>query len=312
MIDCTDQYFRQFIRQISSKVYLYTEMITSHALLKGDHKRLLEFDDIEHPIALQIGGSDPSDLACVAKLGESFNYDEINLNVGCPSPRVQAGRFGACLMKEPETVARCVDAMIKVVNIPVTVKTRIGVDELDSYEAFYHFIKTVSQAGCNVFIVHARKAWLKGLSPKQNRTIPPLDYDFVHQIKRDLPHLEIIVNGGINDLDINNQFSSLDGMMIGREAYSNPYHLINVDEHFYEEKSKGRSRLDIINAFAPYAEKSLRKGLPVSVLLKHIYGLSHGLSGGSAWRRHCAELIKSYSKTKPSYSDFISRFPKAC
>lgn len=311
MIDCTDQYFRQFIRQISSEIYLYTEMITSHALIHGGNlSRLLSFDAIEHPVALQVGGSDPVDLATVSKFAQEYGYDEVNLNVGCPSPRVQAGRFGACLMKEPDQVARCVEAMASAVDIPITIKTRIGVDDMETYESFYAFIHTVKQAGCNVFIVHARKALLKGLSPKQNRTIPELKYEFAHQIKKDFPELEIIVNGGIKDLDEGDHFSDLDGIMIGREAYSNPYHLINVDQNFYGKKKNDQSRFELLKGFSHFAQKALLKGLPMSVLLKHIYGLSHGIKGGSLWRRQCAELVQNQSKKELCFSDFIEIFPR--
>lgn len=308
MIDCTDQYFRQMIRQISKHVYLYTEMITSHAILNGDHHRLLSFKNIEQPVALQLGGSCPNDLAKVAKIGEDYGYAEINLNIGCPSPRVQAGRFGACLMKEPSLVADCIEAMQQVVDIPVTIKTRIGVDEQESYQEFYDFINILSKTSCNVFIIHARKALLKGLSPKQNRTIPEIKYDFAHKIKQDFPELEIIVNGAITDLDINNQFESLDGIMIGREAYHNPYHLLDVDSRFYNKPANTKTRIEILHSFAPFAQEALALGLPPSILLKHIYGLSHGLPGGSTWRRDCAELFQNSKKTN-SYMDFIEKFP---
>lgn len=309
MIDCTDQYFRQFIRQITRRAYLYTEMITSHAILNGDHDRLLSFDPIEHPVALQVGGSKPADLMQCAALAEQYNYQEINLNVGCPSSRVLAGRFGACLMKEPETVARCVEAMIKNCSIPVTVKTRIGVDDIDSYQAFHQFIQIVANAGCKTFIVHARKAWLKGLSPKQNRTIPPLQYDFVHRLKSDFPQLEIIINGGITDLDANAEFADLDGLMIGREAYSNPWHLHMVDEKFFGEKNQTQTRREVLEKFAPFAERALASGLPVNVLLKHIFGLSHGIEGGSQWRRNCTEIVKNQLKSQIKFQTIIDVFP---
>lgn len=309
MIDCTDKYFRQFIRQISTHAYLYTEMITSHALLKGEVNHLLAYDEVEHPLALQVGGCDPTDLARCAKLAEDYQYDEINLNVGCPSSRVQAGRFGATLMKEPDTVARCVEAMKKATTISVTVKSRIGVDDIDSYDAFKQFIQTVSNAGCEVFIIHARKAWLKGLSPKQNRTIPPLHYDYVYQLKKDFPNLEIIINGGIKDLDANNNFSELDGMMIGREAYSNPWHLHQVDNLFYGQAKTTKTRKEVLNNFLPFAKEAIAGGIPPNVLLKHIYGLSHGIEGGSSWRRQCSEIVQKTPRENITFQQFVDLFP---
>lgn len=312
MIDCTDQYFRQLIRIISHHAYLYTEMITTQAILKGEAARILAFEPCEHLVALQVGGSDPKELAQVAKIAEEQGYDEINLNVGCPSPRVQAGRFGACLMKEPQLVADCIASMQAVVNIPVTVKTRIGVDEFDSYQLFNQFIETVKTAPCHTFIVHARKAWLKGLSPKQNRTIPELKYDYVHQLKAAHPELEIIINGGITDLDEQNQFADLDGMMIGREAYGNPYHLINVDQRFYDDPHPVPSRQDVLMQFFPFAEQALARGFPVSILLKHVYGLSHGIAGGSYWRRQGSALLQSGDKVTASrLLQFFETFPQS-
>lgn len=310
MIDCTDRYFRQFIRQISKHAYLYTEMLTAHALLNASPQRFLAFDQIEHPVALQVGGCDPIDLAKVALMAQDYGYDEVNLNVGCPSPRVQAGRFGACLMKEAELVARCVEAMQAKVEIPITVKTRIGVDEQDSYPFFYNFVETVAQAGCKTFIVHARKAWLNGLSPKQNRTIPQLKYDYVHQLKQELSHLEIIINGGITDLDKAQNFKDLDGIMVGREAYGNPFHLIEVDSLYYQAQGFNRTRKEVLQAYAPYAEQALNDGLPPSILLKHLYGLSHGIAGGSRWRRDCAELLKASDNFNfMDYQKIIELFP---
>ncbi len=285
MIDCTDQYFRQLIRLISKRIYLYTEMITAHALKNGNVESLLAYDAVEHPVALQVGGSIVKDLVHAARLASDFGYDEVNLNVGCPSDRVQAGRFGACLMKEPERVAESIAAMQSVVDIPVTVKTRIGVDNFDGYDFFHQFIDIVRQAGCNVFIIHARKAWLKGLSPKQNRNIPELKYEFVHQLKNDFPDLELIINGGIKDLDISGQFNQLDGIMVGREAYANPYHLSCVDKDYYDRDGVQQSRKDILLAFAPVVENALNHGFPASILLKHIFGLSRGITGGAVWRR---------------------------
>jgi tRNA-dihydrouridine synthase A len=236
MMDCTDRHFRYFLRLISKKVVLYTEMVVAQAILHGPKDQLLKFRPEEHPLVLQLGGSNPKELAEAAKIAEQYGYDEINLNVGCPSDRVQSGRFGACLMKEPGLVAECIQGMKKAVRIPVTVKTRIGVDDLDDYDFLYGFIKTISEVGCEHFIIHARKAWLNGLSPKENRTIPPLDYDRVYQIKQAFPHLFITINGGVKTVsDIQQHLTQVDGVMIGREAYSNPYCLASVDQTIFGE-----------------------------------------------------------------------------
>lgn len=311
MIDCTDQYFRQLIRLISKKVFLYTEMITAHALMHGDAHKLLAFNSIENPIALQLGGSDPVLLAEAAEIAQQFNYNEINLNVGCPSPRVQAGRFGACLMKEPALVAQCVEAMQSKVKLPVTVKTRIGVDEFDSFDFFNEFVSIVKNSGCQLFIIHARKAWLKGLSPKQNRTIPELKYIFVDKLKQQHPELEIIVNGGIIDLDKDKRFNHLDGIMVGREAYNNPYHLLNVDhDHYQQTEGKIKTRKELLIDYRPYAAKALEEGFPPSILLKHLYGLSHGIVGGSKWRSLCTLVLR---EAKPfdihDFDEVINQFP---
>lgn len=306
MIDYTDRHFRYFIRLISKHIYLYTEMVTAQAINHGDHDHLLAFDPKELPLALQLGGSDPKLLAEAAKIGESYGYSEINLNVGCPSDRVQAGRFGACLMKEPQLVAECVAEMQHTVSIPVTVKCRLGVDNQDSYKAFYDFISIVGEAPCHTFIVHARKAWLKGLSPKQNRTIPPLMYEYVHQIKKDFSTLEIIINGGIKDLDAEDAFNTLDGIMIGREAYHNPYHLIDVDRRFYGDDSSSTSRVDALQGFSAYIQNALGQGVKLHHILKHLAGLSHGIAGGAKWRRN---LNKPSNHTFQDYQSLIDTFP---
>lgn len=306
MIDCTDRHFRYLMRLISRKCYLYTEMITADALLNGDHKRLLAFSKEETPVALQLGGCSPEKLALASKIGEDFGYSEINLNVGCPSTRVQAGRFGAVLMKEPTLVRDCITAMVKSVNIPVTVKCRIGVDKEEGYEAFYDFINTVKEAPCNTFIVHARKAWLKGLSPKENRTIPPLKYEFVTRLKKDFPELEIIINGGIKDLDEVGAFKHLDGMMIGREAYHNPYHLIDVDKDFYQTNQTRMTRREILKAFEPYMVSRLEEGVKFSYIARHLSGLSHGIKGGARWRQY---LNEKSNKTIHDYQKVLGAFP---
>lgn len=290
MMDWTDRHYRYFMRLISRHVVLYTEMVTTGALLHGDTQRFLAYDDLEHPLILQLGGSDPKALAHCAKLAESQHYDGVNLNVGCPSDRVQSGRFGACLMKEPDLVAQCVTAMQEAVSIPVSVKTRLGVDDMDSYQALAHFIDTVSRAGCESFILHARKAWLKGLSPKQNREVPPLRYDIAEQIKQDFPQLEIIVNGGIKDISsADEEHQNFDGIMIGREAYHNPYALAGIDQRYYGSQAPQATRFEIIKSYLPYIEKQLSAGVPLNRITRHILGLFQGVTGAKAWRRTISE-----------------------
>ncbi len=295
MMNCTDRHERYFLRLIAPHVLLYTEMVTCNALLYGDYQRLLAFDPLEHPIALQLGGCEPEKLQQCAKLGEACGYDEINLNVGCPSDRVQAGRFGACLMREPTLVAECVSAMCAVVNIPVTVKCRIGVDHEDSYDALTNFISTVSEAGCKIFIIHARKAWLNGLSPKENREIPPLRYDIVRQIKRDFPHLTIVINGGIKTVHaIEEHLTTVDGVMIGREAYANPYFLAAIEKNIFSENDETiATRHEVIARFIPYVEQQLKNNVKLSNMTRHIYGLYHGQKGARVWRRHLSEHSRS-------------------
>jgi tRNA-dihydrouridine synthase A len=290
MMDWTDRHDRFFLRLIAPNALLYTEMVTTGALIHGDYKRFLTFDSEEHPVALQLGGSDPKALAHCAKMGEDFGYDEINLNVGCPSDRVKSGHFGACLMLSPATVAEGVAAMSAAVKIPVTVKCRIGVDEQDSYEELTHFIQTVASAGCKVFVIHARKAWLNGLSPKQNREIPPLRYDVVRQIKQDFKHLTIVVNGGIKDLDsVDEHLQFVDGVMIGREAYNNPYFLAEIEKKYYALDGGVKSREGVIEAFIPYVTEQLLNNVKLSSMTRHILGLFQGQKGARAWRRHLSE-----------------------
>ena len=290
MMDWTDRHERAFLRTISRRTLLYTEMVTTGAILHGDRERFLGFEESEHPVALQLGGSEPADLAACAREGEARGYDEINLNLGCPSDRVQRGRFGACLMTEPALVADCVAAMIAAVAIPVTVKTRIGVDDQDSYEALQAFVATVAAAGCRTFTIHARKAWLSGLSPKQNREIPPLRYDVVYALKRDFPDLEIVLNGGVMDLDdAEAHLARVDGVMIGRAAYQSPYILAEADRRFFGEAAEPLSREAVIEAFLPYVERQLVRGVPLKCITRHMLGLFNGLPGARAWRRHLAE-----------------------
>ncbi len=290
MMDWTDRHCRFFLRLLSRHTLLYTEMVTTGAILHGKAERLLAYDAAEHPIALQLGGSDPAHLAACAKVGERFGYDEINLNVGCPSDRVQEGKFGACLMAEPELVARCVQAMREAVCVPVTVKTRIGIDDKDSYGELVDFIGLVSRAGCDTFIIHARKAWLQGLSPKENRTKPPLRYDVVAKLKADFPALKFVLNGGITSLaQAEGHLREFDGVMLGRAAYENPYLLAEVDRRFFGVTAEIRSRPAILEAFKPYLEAELRRGQRLGSMSRHILGLFQGVRGGRAWRRYLSE-----------------------
>ncbi len=290
MLDWTDRHCRYFLRLLSRQTLLYTEMVTTGAVLRGDRERLLAHDPAEHPLALQLGGSDPGELARSARIAADFGYDEVNLNVGCPSDRVQSGRFGACLMAEPDLVAECVAAMRAAVDLPVTVKTRIGIDNRDSYEALTDFVDRVAGGGCKVFIVHARKAWLSGLSPKENREIPPLRYEVVHRLKRDFPSLTIILNGGLADLDqVADQLQRVDGVMMGRAAYENPYVLADVDRRFFGSSAPPPSHHRVIGAFLPYVEAQLRRGTPLHCMTRHVLGLFQGMPGARAWRRHLSE-----------------------
>ncbi len=290
MLDWTDRHDRYFLRQISKKTVLYTEMITTGAILNGDTKRHLQFNPCEEPVAVQLGGSEPAALAECARICESYGYNEINLNVGCPSDRVQSGQFGACLMAEPQLVARSIESMQTAVNIPVTVKHRIGIDQFDSYEFMKQFVDIVADTGCKTFIVHARKAFLKGLSPKENRDVPPLVYPFVYRLKEERPDLEIIINGGIKTLaEVKTHLKAVDGVMIGREAYSNPFILADVDEWFYQVEANSISRADVARAMLPYIEQELTQGTRLQHISRHMLGLFHGQPGGRLWRRHISE-----------------------
>jgi tRNA-dihydrouridine synthase A len=290
MMDWTDRHCRVFHRQITRHTWLYTEMVNTGALVYGDAERHLRFDDIEHPVALQLGGSDPGDLAKSAKLGEQWGYDEINLNCGCPSERVQKGSFGACLMNEPQLVADCVKAMRDAVSIDVTVKHRIGIDHNEEYGFVRDFIGTVADAGCKTFIVHARNAILKGLSPKENREIPPLRYAVAYELKREFPDLEIIINGGIkSDDEIALHLQHVDGVMLGREAYHNPWTMADWDARFYDAPGAPRTRIDVLEAMIPYIEAQLRQygplGLKLNSITRHMLGLMQGLPGARAFRQ---------------------------
>ena len=295
MMEWTDKHERYFLRLISRHALLYTEMVTTGAILHGDKHHLLDFNEEEHPVALQLGGSDPVALAACARIGEQRGYDEINLNVGCPSDRVQNGSFGACLMAEPALVADCIKAMQDSVSIPVTIKHRIGIEspalgKLDDYSHLSRFIETVSASGCQTFIVHARIAVLEGLSPKQNREVPPLKYQTVYQLKQDFPDLEIIINGGINTLEQSQaHLQHIDGVMIGREAYQNPFMLSQADNLIYDQSAYTPDRLELLQRFVPYIEREIAQGTHLKHITRHILGLFKGERGGRQFRRHLSE-----------------------
>lgn len=290
MMDWTDRHCRYFLRQVSPCTLLYTEMITTGAILHGQRDYLLAYHPAELPLAIQLGGSDPVALAQCALIAQEHGYTEVNLNVGCPSDRVQQGKIGACLMAEPALVAECVAAMRAKVHIPVTVKTRIGIDDLDSYAHLCHFITTVQQAGCQTFIIHARKAWLNGLSPKENREIPPLRYDVVQQIKQDFPNLRIILNGGISTVTQAIQHLTIfDGIMLGRSAYHNPYLLAQIEQAYYGDSSPLNARNVIVQQMLDYVKAELSKGTRLNHITRHMLGLFHGEPGGKNWRRYLSE-----------------------
>lgn len=290
MMQWTDRWCRRFHRQLTRRALLYTEMVTTGAILYGQRERFLAFDPVEKPLALQLGGADPKALAECAAIAEEWGYDEVNLNVGCPSDRVQNGRFGACLMAEPDLVARCLQEMQAATRLPVTVKHRIGIDEQESYEALKDFVATVAEAGCRSFIVHARKAWLKGLSPKENREIPPLRHAMVHRLKQDFPQLEIIINGGLTSLEAAAvHLEKVDGVMLGRAAYQDPWILAEVDSRLFGQADPVQSREEAVEKLLPWVREAQGQGLPVKVVTRHILGLFNGLPGARAWRRHLSE-----------------------
>jgi len=290
MMEWTDRHCRSFMRLISKQAFLYTEMVTAEAVLYGDRKRVLGFSTAEHPVGLQLGGSDPEKLAEAARVGAEWGYDEINLNIGCPSDRVQSGQFGACLMAEPDLVVDCVKAMGKAVSVPITVKCRIGIDDQDGEESLDRFIDAVADAGCRTFIVHARKAWLQGLSPKENRDVPPLDHARVHRLKARRPDLEIVINGGIASLEeAEPHLGPLDGVMLGRAAYADPYLLADVDRVLYGAEGRPLSRIDVLDQFMAYVEQELARGVRLNAMTRHILGLFHGQPRARMFRRHVAE-----------------------
>ena len=317
MMDWSDHHCRHFWRLITKEALLYTEMVTTGALIHGDRERFLYFNDTEHPVALQLGGSDPGELAQCASWAQQWGYDEVNLNCGCPSDRVQSGMFGACLMAHPQRVADGVKAMRDACDIPVTVKHRIGIDDMESYEQLVNFIEPVAAAGCSVFIVHARKAWLQGLSPKENREIPPLNYEWVYQLKRDYPQLTIVINGGIQTIpETQVHLKHVDGVMIGREAYHNPWMLAQVDSRLFGRDDPADNRDAVIEALLPYISTQLASGGRLNHITRHILGLYQGVAGARKFRRHISEnaykkeagievLEEAYSLVKQSQGKLV-------
>jgi tRNA-dihydrouridine synthase A len=292
MMDYTDRHYRFLMRLITQKTLLYTEMMHVNQILRGDSHRYLRFNAEEHPLALQFGGSVPEELARTAQIAETWGYDEINLNVGCPSDRVQAGKFGACLMHEPNLVAECFSAMQAQVNIPVTVKTRIGIDDSDEYEFLQNFVNILKKAACKTFIIHARKAWLQGLSPKENRTIPPLNYQRVYQLKKDFPDLMIHINGGIKTVaEIKAHLQHIDGVMVGREAYSNPYLFMEI-EKLLNPEIRIKTRVEIYEEYLQYIEKEFHQGQHLQPMVRHVFGLFHGEPNAKSWRRFITENLQ--------------------
>ena len=299
MMQYTDMHDRYLLRLISKKVFLYTEMVTTGAILYGKCFHQLEFNKEEHPVAIQLGGSDVNDLVKSAKIAEDYGYDEINLNVGCPSDRVQKGRFGACLMLEPEHVAECLNAMQRNVNVPVTIKCRLGVDHHEDYEFLYNFVNIVQNAGIEHFIIHARNGILKGLSPRQNRHIPPLKYEYVYQLKKDFPNLNITINGGIKTIDeCKDHLKYVDGVMIGRAAYENPFLIKDIDTELYGVESNVNSKKSILNEYLDYVEERLQEGHDLSRMMKHLFGLSRGDKFAKTFRIKILEVIKNESLNK--------------
>ncbi len=289
MMDCTDRHERYFLRLISKNILLYTEMVVDEAINRGDKKKLLEFNINEKPVALQLGGSSPKLLGEATKVGEDFGYDEINLNLGCPSRKVEKNRFGACLMKEPRLVADCLNEMQSKTKLPVTIKTRIGYDNVEDYENLYNFISTLKSTGVKTFIIHARKAMLGKFTPKQNLNIPPLKYEFVYKLKEDFPNEEIIINGGITSVDqIKPHLEKTDGVMIGRAAYHTPYLLADIEKEIFNNEDIP-SRQDVVEQLIPYVKDELKKGTRLNQIMRHTLGLFHGQSGASHWKRYLSE-----------------------
>lgn len=309
MMDWTDRHCRYFMRLLSSSACLYTEMVTAQALKFGDANRLLEFDESEHPVVLQLGGSDPEMMAEAAAIGAAQGYDEININVGCPSDRVQSGQFGACLMASPETVAACVAAMSARIDIPVTIKTRIGIDEHDDYEFLRAFVETTAAAGCETFVIHARKAILEGLSPKENRSVPPLIYPRVYRLKEEFPALTVILNGGVTTVEnCREHLRHVDGVMIGRQAYHQPWFLTELESAFGEGAIPG-SRHEVVKAMLPYIEKELARGTFLKHITRHMLGLFAGQPGARQWRRDLSENAHRHGATADVVREALGKVP---
>ena len=309
MMGYTDRHARFLYRLISADAVLYTEMVTSKALLHGNRASLLRFNSEEHPVVLQVGGSDPDEMVNAANLAQEAGYDEVNINVGCPSDRVQSGAFGACLMKRPEIVAECVRQMNKSVDLPVTVKVRTGVDDADSYDQLKDFIRNVNEAGCSTFVVHARKAWLKGLSPKQNRDIPPLDYDRVYQLKQDFPKLQIIINGGITSVEqVMRHLQYVDGVMLGREITRNPWLLADLQHLIIQNGSELPQRSDVQKIYALYIKQELQSGTSMHALVKPLFGLYCGQQGAKSWRRMLADVAQKRSAYIDDLAEIVATF----
>lgn len=313
MMDWSDSHCRYFWRTLSKEALLYTEMVTTGAIIhgKGGAARFLDFNEEEHPVALQLGGSKPSELAQCSKIAEEFGYDEVNLNVGCPSDRVQNNMIGACLMGHPQLVADCIKAMQDACDIPVTIKHRIGIDDQDSYEELHHFVKTVAETGCETFIVHARKAILQGLSPKQNREVPPLKYEIVKQLKQDFPNLEILINGGFDAIDqMKDALEYTDGVMVGRAAYHSPALLLDVDHEFYGYKKNNQDLKQTIRNLYPYIENHLSQGGKLAYITRHILGLFNGLPGSRQFRRHLSEQAYKTTASIQTIEDALNLMPE--
>ena len=286
MMDWTDKHCRYFFRLLSTCAQLYTEMITSKAILRGDKNRLLDYNSREHSLVLQLGGSNPKEMAQCAKIAKQWGYDEVNINVGCPSDRVLSGSFGACLMKEPDLVASCVESMIDASDIPVSVKSRIGIDDMETYDQLSDFVARIHEKGCQHFIIHARKAWLQGLSPKENRTIPPLNYPWVYQLKKDFPQLKITLNGGIAGCkEVIEHLDYVDGVMLGRAIYHQPYLLADIDSRVFGKKGISRTREQVLVDYMDYIKKQLKEGVPIRAMTRHILGLYHGQNNAKFFRR---------------------------
>ncbi|MEE2688666.1 MAG: tRNA dihydrouridine(20/20a) synthase DusA [Pseudomonadota bacterium] len=310
MMEWTDRHCRYMLRCITRRVLLYTEMVTTEAILRGNRDRLLSYDASEHPVALQLGGSDPAALEDCARIGADWGYDEINLNVGCPSSRVQSGRFGACLMRDPDLVGRCIERMARAVEIPITVKSRIGVDEQDEWSSLSALASRAYDSGATRLIVHARKAWLKGLNPKQNREVPPLRYDIVYRLKTEMPNMPIIVNGGICTLDdIDAHLARVDGVMLGRAVYQDPFILAAIERNCFASEARFPSRRELASVMLEYIERELLSGTPLRAMTRHMLGIFHGFPGARAWRHCLSNTAHRTGAPLKAIQDALNRMP---